>query len=310
MRIGNYLTNLLSLIFFMKRIICLLIISLFLVSCSFSNVNSSVIVESSVYDNGDIEVYFCPQDDCESTLVNFIDSAKESVHCALFDIGLQSVKDVLDKKAKQNIIGNQDIGNVKKIDVKIITDNNYFKKYTRSFVKQDSYSLMHNKFCIIDGKKVSTGSMNPTNNGAFKNNNNLLLINSKVLASNYEDEFREMWSGVFKKGNPVLNPIINLENSNKEKIILENYFCPEDSCAEQVKEELNKAKESIHFMIFSFTHNGIANVLLLKHLEGIEIKGVMEARQVSKYSRFELLKYQGIDVIKDGNKNNMHHFIC
>ena len=33
----------------------------------------------------------------------------------------------------------------------------------------------------------------------------------------------------------------------------------------------------------------------------------MEARQVSKYSVFELLSYQGIDVVKDSNPNNMHH---
>jgi len=33
----------------------------------------------------------------------------------------------------------------------------------------------------------------------------------------------------------------------------------------------------------------------------------MEARQVTKYSVYELLKYQGVDVVKDGNKQNMHH---
>ena len=33
----------------------------------------------------------------------------------------------------------------------------------------------------------------------------------------------------------------------------------------------------------------------------------MEARQVTKYSVYDLLKYQDIDVVKDGNKQNMHH---
>lgn len=300
----------------MKKIIFLLFVSLFLLSCSFPD--QETILQSAVQDSGDIEVYFCPQDKCDEVLVNFIDSAEESVHCALFDIGLRSVKDVLDKKAKQDKLGESNIkkggvgeDSIKKIDVKVIIDNNYLKKYTRPFVKTDSWSLMHNKFCIIDGKRFSTGSMNPTDNGAFKNNNNLLLIESKVLVNNYEAEFQEMWNGTFKKGDEVLNPVVNLETETPDNtdstILVKNYFCPEDNCAEQVKEELKKAKESIHFMTFSFTHDGIANILLLKNQEGIDVKGVMEARQISKYSKFELLKFQGIDVVKDGNKNNMHH---
>ncbi|MBI2146710.1 DUF1669 domain-containing protein [Candidatus Woesearchaeota archaeon] len=164
----------------------------------------------------------------------------------------------------------------KTIEVKIITDNDYLDKFNRSFVRADTYGLMHNKFCIIDGKKVSTGSMNPTNNDAHRNNNNLLLINSSILAQNYEDEFQ-------------------------------NYFCPEDHCAERINAELRKAKESIYVMAFSFTNEGIANVLLLKHLEEIPVHGIMEARQVTKYSKYDVLQYQGVDVVKDNNPGNMHH---
>ncbi|MBS3126985.1 hypothetical protein J4228_02345 [Candidatus Woesearchaeota archaeon] len=135
-------------------------------------------METFVQDQGTIDVYFCPREDCENTLIQFINTAEESVHCALFDIGLKSIQNVLDEKAAQ-------------LEVQIVTDNDYVKKYNRSFVKTDSWSLMHNKFCIIDGTKVSTGSMNPTDNDAHKNNNNLLFISSQVLAQNYEDEFQD-----------------------------------------------------------------------------------------------------------------------
>jgi phosphatidylserine/phosphatidylglycerophosphate/cardiolipin synthase-like enzyme len=247
-------------------------------------------LKTFINDQGEIKLYFCPQDNCEDALVNFIDSAKKSIHCALFDIGLESVQNVLDKK-------------IKEIEVKIVTDNDYVHKFNRSFVKVDSWGLQHNKFCIIDGKKISTGSMNPTNNGAHKNNNNLLLIESKVLANNYDDEFMEMWNGTFKKGDNVKTPYLKLDDNTS----IANFFCPEDNCAYHVKEELKKAQKSIHFMIFSFTHDGIANIILLKHLDNLTIKGVMEARQVTKYSKYEVLKYQGIDVIKDSNPNNLHH---
>ena len=82
---------------------------------------------------------------------------------------------------------------------------------------------MHNKFCIVDNVRILTGSMNPTNNGVHKNNNNLLIIESTILANNYETEFQELWNGVFKKGQKVLNPSIQIGSS-----LVNNYFCPED----------------------------------------------------------------------------------
>ena len=246
-------------------------------------------VNSYVSDYGNIQVYFCPHQDCVTPLVSFLDSAEESIHCAMFEIDLNKVREKLLEKSKE-------------IEVQVVTDNDYLYEFDHPFVKTDSWGLMHNKFCIVDGKKVSSGSMNPTENGAHKNNNNLLLIESEVLATNYEAEFQEMWNEVFKKGDQVLNPIVSLDN-----ITIANYFCPDDGCAEMIKKELKDAQESIHFMTFSFTHEGIANILLLKHTDGIHVAGVMEARQVTKYSQFSRLEYQGVDVIKDGNKQNMHH---
>ncbi len=251
--------------------------------------SQTAITSSFVQDSGSLEVYFCPQEDCEAALIQFLDSAQASIHCALFEIDLPSVKEKLLEKSTQ-------------VEVKVVTDNDYLFEFNHSFVKADSWGLMHNKFCVIDGKKVSTGSMNPTNNGAHKNNNNLLLIESTYLAGNYEGEFSEMWNGTFKKGNKVRNPSIRIGD-----VKVHSYFCPEDQCAERVKEELKKAQKSIQFMTFSFTHEGIANILLLKKMENLSISGVMEARQVTKDSQFSRLSYQGVEVVKDGNKNNMHH---
>ena len=85
------------------------------------------------------------------------------------------------------------------------------------------------------------------------------------------------------------------------------YFCPENECADKVVKELRKAEGGIYFMTYSFTHTGIANSLLLKMQDGVEVKGVFEKRQQSKYSKFDVLDYQGADVRFDGNKYTMHH---
>jgi hypothetical protein len=49
-------------------------------------------ITTMVQDQGDIQVYFCPHQDCETALVNFIDSAEESIHCALFELDLEQVQ--------------------------------------------------------------------------------------------------------------------------------------------------------------------------------------------------------------------------
>lgn len=268
------------------HLVFLIAVLLFVSSCTSS---ANTIEQQAAVDQGNINVFFCPSENCESALLEFLDSAEHSIHCALFDIGLTSVQEKLLEKEKE-------------IEVMVVTDDDYLKKFNHPFVKPDSHGLMHDKFCVIDGKKVSTGSMNPTGNDAHKNNNNLLLIESVLLAENYEDEFQEMWNGVFKKGNKVEKPSLLLNGKR-----IKNYFCPEDSCAEQVKEELQKAETSIYFMTFSFTHDGIANILLLKNLDGVEVKGVMEVKQISEHSEFNRLMQNQVDVRKDGNKNNLHH---
>ena len=246
-------------------------------------------VESFVQDYGSIEVHFCPQEDCEMILSDFLEKAQESIHCAFFELDLPKVQQTIIEKSSL-------------LDVKIITDYDYLYEFNKSFVHFDSWGLMHNKFCIVDGGIISTGSMNPTVNDATKNNNNLLFIESKMLSQNYEDEFQEMWDGTFKKGGQVRNPKIKLG-----EIKIKNYFCPEDHCTERIKTELSKTEKSIEFMAFSFTSNEIANILLLNKIENITIRGVMEARQVTKDSVFQQLEYQGIDLKKDSNPQNMHH---
>lgn len=242
-----------------------------------------------VQDSGQVELYFCPSEICERALVEFLASAKKSIDCALFEIDLPGVQKILREQQQQKV-------------VRVVIDEQYYYEFPEEFVKTDRWGLMHNKFCIVDGRKISTGSMNPTVNDAFKNNNNLLLIESELLTANYQQEFEELWNGTFKKGARVQNAVIKVNTT-----IMKSYFCPEDGCAQRVKEELKKARHSIHFMTFSFTHEGIANILLLKNLDGVVVQGVMEARQVTKDSQFMRLHQNKVLVHKDGNKNNMHH---
>ncbi|MBW2971865.1 hypothetical protein KY359_02410 [Candidatus Woesearchaeota archaeon] len=237
------------------------------------------------------EVYFCPVDDCEGELIAWLDAAESYIHCAFFELGLEKVRDKLAEKSSE-------------IEVKLITDSNYYDEVENlDFARHDNRSaLMHNKFCILDGKAVWTGSFNPTERGAYYNNNNVVFYQSVLLAENYEDEFQEMWGGVFGKGK---------RNDKTEFIIngskVEQYFCPEDWCANKVIYALQDAEESIRFMTFSFTHDSIGKTVLERAAAGVDVKGVFEKSQNNDYNEYPKLLDAGIDVRWDGNKANMHH---
>ncbi|MFC1727925.1 phospholipase D-like domain-containing protein [Nanoarchaeota archaeon] len=230
------------------------------------------------------EIYFCPRDNCELHLINLINSAQERVHCAFYDLDLENLIDSLNKST---------------VDKKLVMDNVNFINF--SFSKKDwSYGLMHNKFCVIDDI-TWTGSFNPTVRGNTVNNNNVVVFHSKNIADAFEEEFNELWNKEFRKG----------EKNNKEFEVnnkpVEILFCPDDWCASRVILTLNKAKSSIHFMTFSFTHEKIADLLIKKKGQGLIVKGVMEKSQNSKYSRYDELLAAGVDVKLDSNKANMHH---
>ena len=140
----------------MNKKLLLIIILFFIIGCQPEITN--IIKETNIRP----KVYFCPQDECETTLNNFLNSAKLSIHCALFDLDLEETINILKEKSKQ-------------LDVKVVVDNNNYKGLENLdfIIKDTSSQFSHNKFCIIDDKKVSTGSMNPTQRGAHKKNKNL-----------------------------------------------------------------------------------------------------------------------------------------
>ncbi len=266
-----------------------LILILILAGCS-STITGKAAAEIPKETGKSPEVYFCPKDDCGKALEAKILAANSSVHCAIYDLKLENLISAFSEKSKS-------------IDVKIVMDSDNQKGQIKgNAVRLDNNNqLMHNKFCIIDNEFIVTGSFNPTHNDNFQNSNNMLVVYSKALADNYEDEFNELWNGKFGKGSNVKYPVVYINN-----IEVENYFCPEDKCASKVTELVNNAKESIYFMAFSFTNEEIGDALLRKNK--IEIKGIFDASQSSsKYSQLKRLQEFGLDVKKDSKKYKLHH---
>ena len=237
-----------------------------------------------------MEVYFCPENECMEHLIGFLNDSENYIHCALYDLDLSEIIDLLKEKQSE-------------IDVKIVTDKDNSENILElnPVDNEGTNQLMHNKFCVVDGNRIFAGSFNPTEKGNSYNYNNMVIVYSNYLAENYENEFQELWNKKFGSGERVKYSVV----LNDKKI--ENYFCPEDSCSRHVIDNLAKATKEIYFMIFSFTHDEIGETLVNKHKEGLKIKGIFEKFGKSQYSEYYTLEENAVEVKWDEYSYFIHH---
>ena len=164
---------------------------------------------------------------------------------------------------------------------------------------------MHNKFVIVDGRSVWSGSMNLTLNGAGRHNNNLLQLRSAEAARRYQAEFDEMFvEGRFGPRSPRGGraPF----NVGTARLAL--YFGPEDDLATALLEALAGARERIRFMAFSFTLDEMGAALLRRAAAGVQVQGIFErVGSESVWSELGPLYCAGLEVRQDGNPHLLHH---
>jgi len=207
-------------------------------------------------ENGSIKALFCDQINCENELIRLLNNSQKS--CAMYHPTNEIVKIISPKN--------------------LIVDESH--PYNGAVIESGS-GLMHNKFCVINDSSVWTGSWNPSQEMSIPNN--AVLIESKVLASAFSDEFNEMKKGTFHGGEK--GSAKTLLNGS----LIEAYFCPEDKCKNAVLDSLGKSKSSIDVMAYSFTDDDIGSLLLKKSKNGVRVRVIFDPRK-DKYSEFEKLR--------------------
>jgi len=238
----------------------------------------------------------------EEYLIQMIDTAKISVDLAVFEFDLEDVAEALMRAEKRGV------------DVRIVHDDEHTAADPQvdalasagiSVVPDERSAYMHNKFFIVDAYCVWTGSFNISANAAFKNNENAVVICDEKLAKNYEAEFEEMYEGNFGPKSPANTQYPSLIVGGVQ---IENYFAPEDDVMNQVIRTVVKAKQSVHFMAFSFTDDNLANTMVDLKKNGLDVSGIFESRGASGTGSScpELVK-GGANVALDGNKYTFHH---
>jgi phosphatidylserine/phosphatidylglycerophosphate/cardiolipin synthase-like enzyme len=173
-------------------------------------------------------------------------------------------------------------------------------------VRTDERSaLMHNKFWVFDRQRVWTGSTNATVNDVFRNNNNVLLIDSPVVAAMYEREFAELWAG---ESGPTSPSTVDEQSTTIDGSAVQVYFAAEDEAISQLVPLVEAAQSQVRFLAFSFTHDDLGNALLARAEAGVDVQGIFETRgSETASSELPRLFCAGLPVRQDGNPRTFHH---
>lgn len=245
-----------------------------------------------------------PADNPESALITLIRNARDFCG-AFYDVSSERIADALIDAHRRGV------------SVKIVTEEqnaerDAVKKLCSAgiaVVTDRNSGLMHHKFAVIDDI-VWTGSFNITRNGLLRNNNNALAIRSDELASIFRDEFFEMFRDrIF--GNRREPPFARLTKRYYVRIgetPINVFFSPEDNIERIIRKRIRKARESVHFMMFSFTSDVLGEEIIRSFQRGVKVYGIFERDgSGSRYSEYVKMKLEGIPVRFDGNKGKMHH---
>ncbi|MFA5778644.1 MAG: phospholipase D-like domain-containing protein [Elusimicrobiota bacterium] len=201
-------------------------------------------------------------------------------------------------------------------------------------IRTSSGSQVHNKFCVIEGSSVWTGSWNPTNNDTYQNNNNVVVIRSTAVAEIYKNEFVEMYgtplrTGFSHFGSSKAVNVINTSNNGKTEYVngvkVKIYFSPYSTpvtggtnkvIANEIKgtggtKSIQGAKEKVSFCLFSFTTNSddsqIYDSLVDVMKQGVEVYGIFDITQTDSQSTYAKLRSTGAYVTYNADASNINY---
>jgi phosphatidylserine/phosphatidylglycerophosphate/cardiolipin synthase-like enzyme len=266
-----------------------------------------------------IQVFFGPKaaDDEKGLLFNlmrFLDSADRTIYGSVHEVDMIVVAEKLAQKAASGV------------DVQITIENDWWggaknkaarqvleRSKVKVFPDNRKSGLMHNKFFVVDGKRVWTGSTNLTETCLFFNPNNGVWIEDGRIAANFLAEFEQQRTGRFgKRGRPKgQTPYPELTIG---KIRIETYFSPIDETIPAIVRLINSAEKDIDLMCFVFSSREICEALLAAHKRGVKVRvlldNVFSSDAITRRWAcvpFKELKAAGVPCKFDDENSKLHH---
>jgi len=138
------------------------------------------------------EVAFSPNEGAEALAVKAIHSARQSIYLAAYSFTSKPIAQALVEAHRHGVTV-----------VAVLDKSQERERYTGATFLANAgipvridhkHPIMHDKFMVIDGHTVETGSFNYTKAAAEKNAENVLVLwDDPILAKEYRNNWQEHW---------------------------------------------------------------------------------------------------------------------
>ncbi len=143
-----------------------------------------------------LELYFAPSDRPRERLLKLIENARESVELAMFILTDNPLYEALERARRRGV------------QIKAVWDFTGLDGCLYSEVDEllregvgvpDALpGLLHDKYAVIDGEIVITGSANWSRSGMERNDESLLVLRSRAIAERFQQDFRRLFQDAVK----------------------------------------------------------------------------------------------------------------
>jgi phosphatidylserine/phosphatidylglycerophosphate/cardiolipin synthase-like enzyme len=137
-----------------------------------------------------IQDAFSPHQGATALVVHTIDEARETLRVAAYSFTSRAIADALIAARQRGV------------DVKVVLDKSQDTDRSLEAYLQDGgidtkinhrYHIMHDKFIVVDGETLETGSFNFTKSAEEHNAENVLVLHDPATAGDYKRQWEKLW---------------------------------------------------------------------------------------------------------------------
>ena len=139
-----------------------------------------------------INVYFSPNGGCQQAVISEIRKATQTIDIAMYYLSSRDIAQALVQASENNVRVRIVLDQGQEIEH--ASKSGYLIKHGLEVRYHLGFGLMHNKFAIIDGKSLVTGSFNWTLTAEERNEENLLIITDERTIAKYKERFDYLWN--------------------------------------------------------------------------------------------------------------------
>jgi phosphatidylserine/phosphatidylglycerophosphate/cardiolipin synthase-like enzyme len=262
---------------------------------------------------------FTPGDKLEDVVVAAIDAAKTSVDYAMFSPRSTKVAEALKRAAARGLT-------VRAVIDESQSKSEYFKPYADWLAlngievktlsgpngAESDFPMaekMHNKFMILDGKLVETGSANHTKRASMDNYENAHFLSDATDAAGFNFHFKHLWA-VAQNYEHAATATIPTDAQLREDILHPNVtpapapapnpialppatsltfrgrqyptsaFRPYEPIAEHVVAAIDAAQKTVRISIYQFEQRSVFDALARAKARGVKVEVVLDRSHV------------------------------